>query len=70
MADALRFLRQPEVVETTGLSPTTIWRRERAGNFPKRRKIGPQLVAWRSDEIEAWIKSRPAAELAEAPEAS
>lgn len=55
-----RMMRLPEVKDITGLSETTIWRRERDGEFPKRRRIGPQAVAWRSDEIEAWLDSRPA----------
>ena len=58
----VRMLRLPEVVAATGLSPTTIWRRERAGEFPKRRRLGPTLVAWRSDEVEAWIEALPEAE--------
>ena len=32
--EAIRLLRLPEVVERTGLSPTSIWRREREGEFP------------------------------------
>lgn len=55
-----RMMRLPEVEAATGLSATTIWRYERDGEFPRRRRIGPNAVAWRSDEIEAWIESRPA----------
>ena len=58
----VRMLRLPEVVAATGLSPTTIWRRERAGEFPKRRRLGPTLVAWRSDEVAKWIERLPEAE--------
>ncbi len=58
----LRILTLPEVEAATGYSRTTIWRREQAGEFPKRRRIGPHLVAWRSDEIEAWIETRPVAD--------
>lgn len=58
-----RMMRLPEVIETTGLAGTTIWRREKAGDFPRRRKITPGAVAWRSDEIEAWMDSRPEVEL-------
>ena len=58
----LKMLRLPEVEAATGYSRTTIWRREQAGEFPKRRRIGPHLVGWRSDEIEEWIKDRPVAD--------
>lgn len=54
-----RLLRQEEVERRTGLSRTTIWRRERAGRFPRRVKLGDNSVAWREEEIEDWIASRP-----------
>ena len=37
------------------LSPTTIWRLEKAGKFPKRRKISANRVAWVLSEVEDWI---------------
>ena len=57
----MKMLRLPAVESITGWSRTTIWRREQAGDFPKRRRIGPHLIAWRSDEIEAWVEGRPVA---------
>ena len=62
MADLMRMLRLPDVVEATGMSSTTIWRREKDGQFPRRRRLGANLVAWRSDEIEAYIESLPMAD--------
>ncbi len=62
MADAVRLLRLPEVCEVTGLSATTVWRREKDGVFPRRKRLGANLVAWRSDEIEAWIDTLPEAD--------
>jgi prophage regulatory protein len=56
-----RMLRLPEVVELTGLSPTTLWRRERNGEFPRRRRLGSTLVAWRSDEVAEWMERLPLA---------
>ena len=61
MADLLRMMRLPEVVIATGLSGTTIWRREKDGQFPRRRRLGTNIVAWRSDEIAAWIEALPEA---------
>lgn len=58
----VQLLRLPEVEKITGLSQTTIWRREREGTFPRRRRVSGNVVAWRSDEIEAWIDGRPVAE--------
>jgi prophage regulatory protein len=54
----LRFLRFDAVRERTGLSRTTIWRLERNGTFPAHRQISANAVAWREDEIEAWMLSR------------
>lgn len=52
------FMRCSDVVEATGLSRSTLWRLERAGNFPKRRRLSPGRVAWRSEEIDAWRDAR------------
>ena len=54
----MKFIRLREVEERTGLSDTTIWRYERAGNFPQRRRLGPNAVAWLEDEVDAWAQSR------------
>jgi prophage regulatory protein len=58
---AERLLRLPEVRARTGLGRTTLWRRELAGDFPRRRRLGPSAVAWLESEVEAWIASRPPA---------
>ncbi len=42
----------------TGLSRTTIWRLERAGEFPKRIKLSSGAVGYKLDDIQAWIDSR------------
>ncbi len=70
MADTMRMLRLPDVCEATGMSSTTIWRREKDGQFPRRRRLGANLVAWRSDEIEAYIESLPMADDEPDPEAT
>lgn len=54
-----KIIRLPALLEQTGLSPATIWRREQEGSFPKRLKLGPRSVGWREEEITAWINSRP-----------
>lgn len=53
-----QILRQPSVTAITGLSRSTLWRLERAGQFPARRRLGPQAVGWVQSEVEAWIASR------------
>ena len=57
-----RIMRIPEVVETTGLSKTTIWRRVRSGDFPmpvKLGSLGTRSIGWREGDVERWIDGRP-----------
>ncbi len=60
MSEADRFLRDPEVGHITGLSRTTRWRLEKAGKFPRRRKISPNVSANLESEIFAWVKEKAA----------
>jgi predicted DNA-binding transcriptional regulator AlpA len=43
------------------VSRTTLWRWARTGNFPRPVQLGTHRIAWRSDEVEAWISSRAVA---------
>lgn len=53
-----RFVRPRELMAITGLSRTSIWRLEKSGQLPSRRKISPGAVGWLHSEIEEWINSR------------
>lgn len=53
-----RIMRAKEVVEVTGLSRTTIWRMEKAGQFPNRVSLGVGSVGWRESEVERWLDQR------------
>lgn len=53
-----KILRRKEVLELIGLSYTTQWRLERAGDFPKRVRLGTGSVGWHLDEVEEWLKGR------------
>lgn len=57
----MRILRKEEVADRTGLSKTTIWRLERDGDFPPRRRLGSNSVGWVEAEIDEWLKNRPTA---------
>jgi prophage regulatory protein len=57
----MKFLRIKQVMHVTGLSRMTIYRLEQAGNFPKRRHLSQNSVAWLEDDISHWIGSRPVA---------
>jgi prophage regulatory protein len=51
-------MRFPRVLAATGLSRSTIWRLEAAGEFPKRVQLSANAVGWRADEVESWIEAR------------
>jgi len=55
----MRILRLPEVINITGLSRATIWRKECDGSFPQRVRTGENSVGWKSTEIDEWIESLP-----------
>jgi len=55
----MRLIRTGELEEKIGLSRTTVWRLERAGAFPPRRRLGANVVGWVEEEVDDWIASRP-----------
>lgn len=55
----LRMLTAREVSELTRYTVTHIYRLERAGNFPRRLRLGSNRVGWKAIDIEAWFASRP-----------
>lgn len=54
-----RYLSKSELSEILSLSCTTIWRMERRGELPSRRRIGSNRVGWLESEIRDWIADRP-----------
>ena len=56
MSDAI--LRFNDVRRAAGLSRTTIWRKERAGTFPRHVNISDNCVGWLSSHIEDWIQDQ------------
>lgn len=60
----MRLLRIKQVQEMTGLSRSRLYTMP---GFPKALQLGERSVAWRSDEVEAWVESRPRVDAASAP---
>jgi prophage regulatory protein len=56
---AMKVLRMPEVVATTGLSRMTIYRLEERGQFPPRLRLSANTVGWRESDIARWMESLP-----------
>lgn len=60
--DALRppLIRAIQLRKELGnIGNTTLRRWVREGNFPKPIKLGANCVAWRRDEVDTWLESRP-----------
>ena len=55
----MRILKLKEIEGITALSRTTMWRLERAGNFPARIHLSDNSVGWDEAEVLAWVASRP-----------
>lgn len=55
----MRLLRIQEVISVTGISRMTIYRLEKEGAFPSRRRLGKNSVAWLDDDILDWVTGRP-----------
>jgi len=52
----MKLLSRGEVLSKTSLSPSTLWRKERAGDFPKAVRISPNRVAYDAEAVDAWIQ--------------
>jgi prophage regulatory protein len=61
-AERTRLLRFAQVQDITKLSRSTVWRLEKAGEFPKRRQLSRQVVGWLEHEVMDWLNSRPVVE--------
>lgn len=59
-----KLLRIPSVIEATGLSRSSIlaMAKSRGSSFPQPLKIGKRAIAWRSQDIQAWIAELPTIE--------
>lgn len=55
-----KFMRIQEVSEATGFSRAMIYNLIREGRFPEQIRLTPSKVAWRSDEIQAWMDAKSA----------
>jgi prophage regulatory protein len=57
-----KFLSKAIVGKMSNLSDVTLWRMEKRGEFPKRRQISPNRVAYLESEVLDWMGSRPVTE--------
>ena len=48
-------LRQKQLLEVVPFSKATLWRKVKAGTFPKPVKLSEGITAWQVTDIEAWF---------------
>jgi len=53
-----RLVRIHEVKRLTGWSTATIYRKEKAGLFPRRRRLGPNSTRWLMSELQEFLRTR------------
>lgn len=52
-----RILRLSAVLERTGLTRSTLYRKIQQGSFPKQIAISTRCAGWRESEINAWMRN-------------
>jgi prophage regulatory protein len=50
-----------EVCSTTCQTRSTLHEAVRRGDFPAPVRVGTRRIAWRSEDVQRWIESRPLA---------
>lgn len=53
-----KIYRTKELPIITGLSLSTIWRLQKAGEFPPRVQLSPGRVGVFAEQVDAWLNSR------------
>lgn len=52
-----RILRLPAVLDSTGLSRSTLYRKIQDGSFPKQIPISARCAGWRESAINDWLRN-------------
>ena len=57
-----RMLKIGEVLELSGLSKPSVYRRMKDSNFPQPKAMGPRAARWSETEVRQWLSERPTRE--------
>ncbi|HZG44909.1 MAG TPA: AlpA family phage regulatory protein [Allosphingosinicella sp.] len=52
-----RILRIGTVLQLTGLSRSTLYRKMQRGEFPKQIKLSERCAGWRQSAVHAWMRN-------------
>ena len=58
MDTKIRIIKLSEVIQSTGLSRSTIYRKINEKCFPESVSLGSNAVGWVEDEVQQWILER------------
>jgi prophage regulatory protein len=59
MNNTLQIIRPSELAEILSVSTVTVWRMEKRGELPPRKKISNRCVGWMESDIREWLENRP-----------
>lgn len=54
----MKIIRLKDVIDTTGLARSTVYKQISAGTFPKPVSLGDRCVGWVESEVQDWILAR------------
>ena len=54
-----RILRMRTILERTGLSRSTLYRKMQKGTFPQKVKLSEYCCGWRESELNRWMADPP-----------
>lgn len=54
---ASRILRLNSVLERTGLSRSTLYRKIECGTFPMQVRISERCIGWRESDVQEWLSN-------------
>lgn len=52
-----RILRLASVLERTGLTRSTLYRKIELGTFPRQIRISERCVGWRETDVDGWLRN-------------
>ncbi len=53
---ATGYVRIKQLLRVIPFSRTTIWRKTKAGAFPRPVKLSQQVTGWRVEDVRAWME--------------
>jgi predicted DNA-binding transcriptional regulator AlpA len=54
------YIRVNDLIKIIPFSASTVWRKAKAGSFPKPVKLSEQITAWRVEDVREWMASTEA----------